>query len=360
MPEREWLDRTDAEVADEETGPPEYEISTYPTDFTLQVLQSQWDSGSIIVPGFQRQFVWSQSQASRLIESFLLGLPVPAVYFYTERGTEKLLVIDGQQRLRSIFYYFDGFFGEEQRGRRPVFRLTGLNEKSRYLNKTYGDLVASDPASARRLSNSVLRAFVVKQLDPKDDTSIYHIFDRLNTGGTRLVGQEVRNCIYHGAFNDLLRRLNTLPAWRQIVGRQNPDKRMRDQELILRFLALHENLSKYQKPLGDFLSSFMARQRSASPATLDRYAELFEATAGRIRQSLGARPFHLYAGLNAATFDAVFVAMSRVETPLPENISDRFRELVRNPEFTNLISYATTDTDSVKQRIALASNLLTE
>jgi hypothetical protein len=357
--ESRWLDLSPAEQEDEETGPPEYEISTYPTDFTLQVLHQQWQEGAIVVPPFQRQFVWKQPQASRLIESFLLGLPVPPVYFYTERGTDRFLVIDGQQRLKSIAYFFEGFFGEESAGRRPVFRLTGLHEKSRFLNKTLSELEESDPASTRRLNHAVLRAFVVKQLDPKDDTSIFHIFERLNTGGTRLVGQEVRNAIYGGPLNDSLKRLNRYPDWRAIVGRVSPDKHMRDEELILRFLALHENLSGYQKPLGDFLSRFMQRQRNASPAVIRRYEELFRQTVSRTRDALGPRPFHLRAGLNAAVYDATLVAMSS-ESPTVPDIRAAFFELTRSTEFFDLTSYATTDTDSVKRRIELARTRLLE
>jgi len=76
--------------------------------------------------------VWKQIQASKLIESFLIGLPVPAVFLYTERRTQKFLVIDGQQRLRSIFYFFEGLFGEEKKGKREVFQLKGLSERSKY------------------------------------------------------------------------------------------------------------------------------------------------------------------------------------------------------------------------------------
>ena len=96
-----------SEVDDYESSAAEYEISTYPADFTLEVLWSKWKAEDIIVPQFQRQFVWKHVQASKLIESFLAGLPVPAIFLYVERKSQKYLVIDGQQRLRSIFYFFE-------------------------------------------------------------------------------------------------------------------------------------------------------------------------------------------------------------------------------------------------------------
>lgn len=115
-----------SELDDRQSSPPQYEIASYPADFTLDGLRLQWDAGDIVIPEFQRGFVWTIAQASKLIESFLVGLPVPSIFFYTERGTEKSLVVDGQQRLRTIFYYFDGRFGEERAGRQQIFRLKGL------------------------------------------------------------------------------------------------------------------------------------------------------------------------------------------------------------------------------------------
>ena len=128
-PEDIELERVTSEDEDYESGPPSYEINTYPADFTLEVLHQKFLAGEIVIPPFQRQFVWKQVQSSKLVESFLLGLPVPSVFLYTERDSQNLLVIDGQQRLRSIFYFFEGYFGEEQRGRRTVFQLKGLSEK---------------------------------------------------------------------------------------------------------------------------------------------------------------------------------------------------------------------------------------
>lgn len=103
------------------------------------------------------------------------------------------------------------------------------------MGKRFEDL---DDADRRRLRNSVLRSFIVQQIDPEDNTSIYHVFERLNTGGTFLANQEIRNCVYRGAFNNLLNELNSLSHWRRIVGKPDLDSRQKDVELILRFFAL--------------------------------------------------------------------------------------------------------------------------
>lgn len=354
------IEPIESEIEDAESSPPEYEISTYPADFTLQVLYQQWQREQIVIPPFQRQFVWKQPQASKLIESFLLGLPVPPVYLYTERKSEKSLVIDGQQRLKSIFYFFEGFFGEEERGRRPVFRLKGLHERSRWYEKSYADLEGVDEASALRLQNSVLRAFVVKQLDPADDTSVFHIFERLNTGGTPLAGQEVRNCVYYGNFVHFLGETNTDDDWRAIYGPAAPDKRLRDQELILRFLALHERWTDYEKTMKDFLSTFMKENRDAPPERLAEYGELFRMTAAATREYLGERPFHIRAGLNAAVFDCVSVAIAVGATAgrLPDDLKDRYSALLQDENFIPLTVSSTTNEDVVRKRMEMANSYL--
>ena len=122
------LELIPSETDDYIASPSEYEIATYPADYTLSGLYEMWKQGDIQIPKFQRQFVWKQVQAAKLIESFLVGLPVPAIFLYTERKSQKFLVIDGQQRLKSIFYFFDGYFSEDDQENRKVFRLKALSE----------------------------------------------------------------------------------------------------------------------------------------------------------------------------------------------------------------------------------------
>ncbi len=167
------LEPITSEEEDYESAPPEYQISTFPDDFTLEVLHTKWKAAEILIPDFQRGFVWKQVQASKLIESFLVGLPVPAVFLYTERTSQNYFVIDGQQRLKSIFYFLEGYFGQTEDDKRRIFRLTGISDKSKFSGKTFEDL---DQEDQRRLKNCVLRSFVVQQLDPNDDTSMYHSF----------------------------------------------------------------------------------------------------------------------------------------------------------------------------------------
>lgn len=348
------------EREDRRSSPPSYEIATYPADFTLEVLAAKWKSEELFIPPFQRGFVWSQVQASKLIESFLVGLPVPSIFLYTERANERSMVVDGQQRLRSIFYFFEGYFGEPNRqGKRTLFQLKGLSEESPYYNTTWEELENNNPPAALRLKNSVLRAFVIRQLNPNDDTSVFHIFERLNTGGTLLHNQEVRNAVCGGPFNDMLHRLNDDPAWRAILGKATPDTRMRDIELILRFIALYHTVDKYEKPMKDFMSRYMRTHSDAAPDLIAQYEEEFLTTTKIVAENLGAKPFHLFSGFNSSAYDSVFCAVAKHRSSTDTaGLNDRWDSLRRLEGFLSLVRSGTTDVDQVKGRLTLADTHL--
>lgn len=342
-----------SEEQDSESSLPSYEIATYPADFTLEVLYQKWKNREIKIPDFQRNFVWKQIQSSRLIESFLMGLPVPVVFFYSEKITQKYLVIDGQQRLKSVFYYFDGLFGpEETNENRKVFKLRGLDQRSSFFGKTFEELQSPDKI---RLKNSVLRAFIVQQLNPNDDTSMYHIFERLNAGGTLLANQEIRNCIYYGKFVNFLEKINTYSKWREILGKEIPDSRRRDIELLLRYFALMEERSSYKKPMKDFLSKFMQKYRNPSEEVLRDFQSKFEMTCSSVVAKLGMKPFHIRVGLNAAVFDAVMIAFAENLDRIPQDILNRYKKLIADKYFEQNTLTRTTDVEKVIQRISQAS-----
>lgn len=352
------LEEIESEEEDQNADLPSYEIFTYPADFTLEGLVQKLAAEEIVVPSFQRGFVWNRVQASRLIDSFLRGLPVPAIFLFTESDSGKLLIVDGQQRLKSISYFFEGLFGPEQHSRRIVFRLTGLEENSPYADMTYEDLRDQRPSDYARLNNSVLRSFVMRQLTPEDDTSIYHVFERLNTGGTQLSPQEIRNCVHHGEFNELLHEINSDPTWRLIFGNKNAQQRQRDIELILRFLALREMRKSYAKPMKKFLNDFMATAANWRWDRLELLGETFLETTAKVYEHLGERPFHIRAGLNAAVFDSVYVAVSEKLDALPSDLKNRYLSLKDDENYLSRVTSGTTDIPSVLNRIELAEQYL--
>jgi len=353
----EGLEDIESEELDLESTPVTYEVITYPADFTLEGLVSKYQKGSMTVPGFQRNYVWNIKQASRLIESFLLGLPVPAIFLFTDEINNEQLVIDGQQRLMSIVYFLDGYFGEpDKNGRRKVFRLTGLNEKSPYHNQTYADLEEKNQAAFNKLNDSVLRAFVVKQLTPNGNTSVYHIFERLNTGGTQLVGQEIRNCVYHGEFNNLLCELNKYDNWRKIFGSKTYHKRQKDVELILRFFAFYEKGDDYERPIKDFMSNFMRDNQHMEEGKREKFESIFKETCDNIVRLLGEKPFHIWSGLNVAVFDSTFTILAK--SGFPDNLMERFNKLKMDDGFVKGVRGATADESIVGLRMNLARKYL--
>lgn len=258
MPEiDDWeFDKTE-ESEEDEQDVIAYQINYYPADLTLKGYLDKWKSGQLKIPPFQRSYVWDQVKASKLIESFLLGLPVPNVFLYKERETNKLQVIDGQQRILSAIRFFKNEFDEK------IFRLKNVHQK--WNGKTYEQL---DEADRFQLDDTVLRATVVQQLDPDDDSSMFHIFERLNTGGINLNPMEIRKCVYSGRYFSLLEELNPLNEWRKLIGQPKLDKRLRDTELLLRVLALSNSWADYKKPMKRFLNGHLAAYRNLKDGPL--------------------------------------------------------------------------------------------
>ena len=347
----------ESELEDIESSPASYEIVTYPTDFTLEGLFQKWKKKQIDIPGFQRKYIWTLPQASKLIESFLLGLPVPALFLYTDPDTGNLQVVDGQQRLTSVVQFFGGKFSNAKNATERVFRLTSLAPESPFAGATYDSLKDQLPAFAAKFEDAVMRAFVIKQLDPSDSTSIYHIFERLNTGGSTLMGQEIRNCVYHGKLNTLLCELNELPPWREIYGKQPIDGRMRDVELILRCISLSLRLDEYQKPMKDFLSTSMRTYRNPTITIIETIKQQFTKFCDRVLQAVGARPFHNQGRLITSRLDAAYTALHDLDQ-YPDDLKSRLDSLFSNLDFTSSSTFRTTDKDEVAKRIRIARERL--
>ena len=334
----------------------EFDISATPSDSSLELLSQKIVAGEIIIPFYQRKFVWKIEQASKLIESFLMGLPVPQVFFFVN-DDDLLEVIDGQQRLKSVNYFFEGYFGEaDSKGKRTVFKLKGLSERSAYNGKTFEELPSKDK---RRLKNSTLRAINIKQLKPSiNNDSVFHIFERLNTGGTRLKPQEIRNAVYRGNIVDELRALNELKDWREILGVATPDKSQKDMELLLRLYALFEVWGEYEKPMLAYLNRVMKRDRDFDEARARLFKKRFKITTALIREAIN-RPFRPRGVLNAATLEAVMITILEHPEITAIELKSRYKKLMIEEGFLSQITGATTDTAVLRARIRKATSVLT-
>ena len=320
-----------------------YSINSNGADMTLELLSSKLETGDIEIPEFQRDHVWPISKASRLIESFLLGLPVPQIFLYREPKSQKWLVVDGQQRLKAVHAFFKGIYKTKE------FRLNGLD--SEWNNKTFEELSEPD---RRRLKNVTLRATIFEQVDPADNTSIFEVFERLNTGGMSLTAQEVRNAVIGGDLNKLTKSLALKENWMLLNHKGTSENRFRDSELILRLIALEDNFETYKKPMNLFLSEYLTKHVILDTNIENEINTKFLNTINTIADTIGKDAFRLKKSVSAAVADAIYVGIARNLYDLPANIVTRYEELIQNEAFIEAIDQHTTDNDKVQLRINMA------
>ena len=348
----------DLKVEEEEDDVPyvEFDISVSPSDPQLQTISRQLADDDIIIPFYQRKYVWKVEQASRLIESFLMGLPVPQVFLY-QNDEEQLEVIDGQQRLLSVHYFLSGYFGgEDSKGKRQTFRLKGLSERSEYNGKAFDQLSERDQ---RKLKNATIRAINIRQLSPHGNAeSVFHIFERLNTGGTQLKPQEIRNAVYRGKIVERLKKLNSDENWQTILGLRRPDKAQKDVELVLRLASLYKIWPYYEKPMLRYLNSFMSTHRGWDHEHALEFEERFIHTCNLVAESLD-KPFRPKRVVNAAILESIIITLMENSNINSERLLRQYPKLLKDQEYLSRVTGATTDTAVLRRRIERATEILT-
>lgn len=353
--EEEVKDILTPEESDDESLSLKDPIISYGADYTLDTIRQYINNKQITVqPSFQRKFVWDIKKGSKLIESFLLGYPVPNILLGRPQDTELMEVIDGQQRLLTINYFFSGKFKNES-----VFKLVGDDIDVQFRDKTFDDL--SDVLQ-RKLKNAVMKA-VVLVYPPKDADLKFTVFQRINTGSVVLNQQEIRNCIFGGSFNDMLIDLNNSDkVWRAQYSR-TPDKRMRDVETILRFLAGHQSWKTYDKPMTGFLNKFMEEHRHDQKEKLDELRELFSKTIKVVTDNI-THPFSPTGKakvLNRAMFESIMVAVARLqkEGKLAEgSLAKKHKLLLEDKEYIENVAIYTSDKKRYLSRMETAYKTL--
>lgn len=365
----------------------DYDITASPNDFNVSTIVSFIDAGPFKIPGFQRNYVWDLKRASKLIESILIGLPVPQVFLY-EEGKNSYLVIDGQQRLMSLYYFTKGRF--PKKAQRPEIRrivsdlgklpeeiiqddkyfqkfnlslpATASSQKSRFHGKNYATL-GDDKAT---FDLRTVRNVIIKQTAPKeeDDTSVFEIFNRLNTGGVNLRPQEIRASLYHSALMDRLGKINLNPEWRKLIGQPDPDLHSKDIEVLLRVLALTADGSNYAEPIARFLSSFARRHRKLPLETLDYVEQLF----GKFFSAAAALPQDVFLverskRFSIAVFEAVFravctAAFEAKNLDIKQMDAERLANLRKDKEFVDATREGIGRASHVKTRYDRARVLL--
>jgi hypothetical protein len=357
-PEEEAVDDLDPA---EEIIPYTYTITSYGADYPVDSLVKRIDAHDILVPvfswknpiktnivGFQREYVWPRPKADRFIESLLLGLPVPGIFLVKE-PSGVLLVLDGHQRLHTLHSFCSGAINDD------VYRLGEVQE--RFAGKRYVDLDIED---RRRLDDSIIHATVVRQDEPTEDqSSIYVIFERLNTGGVNLQPQEIRVALYHGEFVRVLQELNDDPGWRKLYGANS--KRLKDMELILRFFAFLFYAQKYESPMKGFLNRYMATNRQLTKQSGDELRAIFTATTKTIVSTFGSKAFRPRRAINAAVVDSLMTGVAKRLTsggPIKnlQEAKKRFDKLMSDSEYFAAVETGTSQEANVKTRLTKAES----
>ncbi len=382
--EKSWFDEEE-DLNNDDYQVREYEVTASPNDFNLSTLVSFIESGAIKIPGFQRNYVWDIKRASKLIESIIIGLPIPQIFLY-EEGRNSFLVIDGQQRLMSIYYFWKGRFPRKEKRAelRQVFDEQGQIPLSYLENDEYfvpfrlqlAENLPNHPNKLNRLTYQTLaelkttfdlrtiRNVIIKQNSPSDDDSaMFEIFNRLNSGGVNLKPQEIRTSLYHSDFYKLIYRLNSLPNWRRVLGVEVPDLNMKDCEILLRGFAMLISSQSYKPSMTKFLNDFSRKMKSASQDRLDYLELLF----GSFLEACDALPPKTFNGpkgrFNISIFESVFNAVcedpfSRQELVARPVEPALITALKQDSEFMQAAQKATAGTASVETRLRIAREKL--
>jgi hypothetical protein len=255
-------------------------VSSQPYDWTISTLRDKYERGQVdLQPHYQREYVWELKPElpARLIESLLLEIPVPPIYFGKMPGG-RLEVIDGQQRLTTLIRFVRNEFHLQR-----LLRMGSLN------GKFFRDLSEEHQA---KVMDAPIRSIVI---DAGNNTNLrYEVFERLNRGAMGLNEQELRNCVYRGPFCDLLAELETDAVWRKIKGGDKPEPRFVEREMILRFFAFANRLNDYKGKLKSFLNDYMGKYAPKGDEDIRSQGTQFRQTMYNVWTVFGTNSARLY------------------------------------------------------------------
>ena len=341
-PDFEFLNEPDSEL---DTAQAEHfsEAVLHSADWTVETMVSQLVRGNIEMnPRFQRRDAWSVRRKSAFIESLILGLPVPQIVLAEKRGQRgKYIVLDGKQRLLSLLQ----FTGNAQ-GQHNAFRLSGMEARSDLSRKSYESL--KDPACENDLNafhNYTVRTVVIRNWPNYD--FLHLVFLRLNTGSVRLSPQELRQALFPGTFSDTVDdRAQASAPLQAILGRDTPDPRMRDVELLVRFLGFYFFMPTYMGRMKDFLDSTCDTLNSGwqeYAPQVEQAIQAFNAAAEALLQIFGADGIARKANsrlFNRAIFDALifYAANATIRARMLQEVDavrEAYAAIAADPAFLN-------------------------
>ncbi len=301
----------------------------------------------VLDPDYQRNYVWTNEKASRLIESILLNIPIPVIYA-SEDEDLKWNIVDGLQRLYSLKRFKDG-----------EFKLKGLETLENLNGFKFDQLEYS---IQQKLLRGELRIVVLQN---ESDANIqYDIFMRLNSGAVKLNEQELRNCLYRGRLNNTIKQIVTNNAEIKQIFSSGKIDRMAVNELILRYAALSEAYDKtnlvmknYDGRFKNLLNNFMKQHQNPSDDFLVNFENKFNNQIKKAFEVFGKSAFKLdnSTRINAPLYDCIMISFEEYQieelTLKKEKIITMTANIIQNAEFEKKIAKATNNTESVNYRI---------
>lgn len=289
-----------------------------------------------IQPEFQREIVWKGPDQSRFIDSLIKQLPIPSLCFSYDPEKQEWMVIDGLQRIATIVKFLEG-------GDWSISKLDDIDQN--ISGKSVAAIKVSDSTLHRyytRVENLAIPVTVLRCNHSKKPhlEYLFTIFHRLNTGGMKLNNQEIRNCIYGGTFNRLLKILDETSSWRRINKmRSGNNYRFTKQELILRFFAFYYNLEKYDGNLAKFLNNFMHENRYIDDDQCNVLTNLFKNTSDLIYEKIfnSKSPPKLSITIIESLLVGVGQNVEDLNNVDEALIKAKYNELIQHPMFSEVL-----------------------
>lgn len=329
-------------------------LNLYPVDYPFETLVSRTKSNPpklILDPDFQRKYKWDKDgyeRASRFIESCLMRIPLPACYF-AENENSNHEVIDGVQRITTIKKFFQN-----------EFKLEGLTIYKELNGKSFSEL----GNLKSELEGTTIRCIILRKENPK--TLVAEIFARLNQGAVTLSDQEIRHAVYPGVFDNLLAKLGDNLFISLFQNSKSKDDR-RNEELVLRYFALNENLLNYKSKLTKWLDTFMQKNQNIELAQAKILKDNFTNTLNKCLRTFN-KPFvdtnRKKLKQSIAYYDLLMWSFNKLSDEFIDSnklkLIDKFSELCLMPEFKKAISGGLQQKGSIESRRELWVNKLKE
>ena len=273
-----------------------------------------------IQPEFQRYFVWKPTVQTRFIDSLMKQLPIPSLFIGKDYKTENQIVIDGQQRISTIVKFF-----EDKKWR---LKLPDIDVKKSGI--MVSEIKQKFPGLYARVENATIPVTFVRcdfsKQSHMDD--LFKIFNRLNTGGLKLNNQEIRNCIFSGGFNNLLREVAFSEQWKNSMGKTSKVNRFENEEIILRTFAFNEKLDDYDGNLARFLNRYMAEKKDIPESEIQEKRNILFTALSFIYDNLD-EPEKVHK-LGKTVKEGLLVGISQNITGLISKSKDEFQSMYAN------------------------------